>query len=194
VASWIRPTAEELRDGHPAGIPLDPADLQCVEDQDRFEADGFEFRFLTLKSRNDFRERYMEVKKVWDLKRQELEKTQGYTPVNRRTNNYPNPDPSNARAVPKPIHNARFSHQFSALTEMRESESKPMTDKGKGKAPHCKRISRRSEKHCVRDETSTARRGTNSISSEREEERLQYRGGYGRRLGSGLLAHELGTK
>jgi len=93
--------------------------LQCVEDQDRFEADRFELRFFTSESRNDFWAKYMAVKKAWDLKRQDLEKTQGYTPVNRRPNHYPNPDCSNARPIPQPKHKTPFS----CLSEIKDTGS-----------------------------------------------------------------------
>jgi len=198
VASWIRPTIEEHRAGHPAGIPLSPAALQYFEDLDRFEADRFQLAFTTLEGRNDFWRKYMEVKKDWDLLRQELEKSQGYTPVNRRPEHYPHPDMANAGFVPKPKHKTRFS--FSGITSntLHESDEpeppSPSTittiEKGKARANGAPEIHENGHADHRFLMIPSARnlsmqfisRRTGSISS---DEKVQYKGGYGRGPGSG---------
>ncbi|KAF2111929.1 kinase-like domain-containing protein [Lophiotrema nucula] len=198
VASWIRPTVEEREDGHPASIPLSPAALQYFEDLDRFEADRFQLTFTTLESRNEFWRKYMEVKKNWDLLRQELEKSQGYTPVNRRPEHYPHPDMANAGFVPKPKHKARFSFSRSASntsTEIQEPDplARPpasTSEKGKAKAldvPETRENGQMDSRFLTipsprKPTTQFARRATDSISS---DEKVQYKGGYGRGPGSG---------
>lgn len=79
-ASWIRPTQEELDGDSPAGIPLSPQVLQYYEDLDSFEAESFELRFLSTEDREDFKWRFWEIKKEWDVERQRLE---NIIPVNR---------------------------------------------------------------------------------------------------------------
>ncbi|KAF2474443.1 kinase-like protein [Lindgomyces ingoldianus] len=142
VASWIRPTPEEQADHHPAGLPLSPLVLQYFEDLDRFEADRFELRFATWEARDEFRIKYLAIKREWDLERKELEKTQGYTPVNRRPDRNPHPDLVSSGTIPKPKQKARFSFGQTALKAIMEPPpvaepkraSLPKVDKGKGRA------------------------------------------------------------
>lgn len=198
VASWIRPTQEELDGGIPAGIPLDPPTLRFFEDLDRFEADQFELCFMTRHDRDQFRDKYMEVKKNWDRLRQELEKSQGFTPVNRRPDHYPHPDLPNASFVPRPKRKAKFSIASQPTTRASEAILAQNMDKGKARAidppdnhhgqtpgepesngllnvPFDPMLSRRPDPEARSP-------GLSSLSS---DEKMAYKGGYGRGKSSG---------
>ncbi|ORY06760.1 hypothetical protein BCR34DRAFT_666527, partial [Clohesyomyces aquaticus] len=144
VASWIRPTPEEQADEAPlpAGIPLSPYVLQYFEDHDRFEADRFQLRFSSPEGRAEFQQKYRNIKKAWDGDRRELEKIQGYTPVNRRSDHQPHPDHVGAVAIPTPKHKARLSNSSNtrrisvglSSTQDLSSEFSTNVDEGKYRA------------------------------------------------------------
>ncbi|KAF2462718.1 uncharacterized protein BDR25DRAFT_347629 [Lindgomyces ingoldianus] len=108
VASWLRPTPEEQADHVPAGIPLSPPVLRYMENHDRFEADRFKVRFRSPEECWEFQQKYRIIKKAWDLERLELEKTQGYTPMNRRPVRKQHSDSPSIISITTPKHRARF--------------------------------------------------------------------------------------
>lgn len=133
VACWLRPTPEEQEAKYPAGVPLNPEVLQLAEDDDRFEAEAFTLHFLTPTARNEFKAKYTEVKKEWDLMRRQIEKTEVYMPVNRRPLRF-----SHSRhgclADLFPEHKAKFPELLAHPMEPEADPPTPNLDKGKGKA------------------------------------------------------------
>ena len=136
VASWLRPTVEEQEKWFPAGVPLDPEVLGLLEELDHFEADRFILRFYGIEARDEFLNKYMDVKKNWDLQRQKLGKSQVFTPVNRRINNFHHSKPDFLKDQ-VPEQKARFySLPNSFLKSEPEPELEPpipKADKGKAK-------------------------------------------------------------
>ncbi|KAH6619042.1 hypothetical protein C7974DRAFT_40741 [Boeremia exigua] len=76
-ASWLRPTPDELNDEeqYPAGIPLDPGVLHAYEDRDSIEVENLTLTFLCNNDRDAFKWKYLETRKAWDLRRQEVNDT-----------------------------------------------------------------------------------------------------------------------
>lgn len=122
-ASWIRPTQEELDDDCPAGIPLSPKVLSYYEDLDSFEAEEFSLTFLSNGDREDFKWKFWEVKKAWDIARQKLENT---IAVNRMPEKEPR-QPDGVGLLPVPRTKVPLTTQRSRPASFQSSSSGSMT-------------------------------------------------------------------
>ncbi|CAO2656257.1 Nn.00g050600.m01.CDS01 [Neocucurbitaria sp. VM-36] len=115
-ASWIRPTQEEYDVGCPAGIPLSPKVLSYYEDLDCIETEAFELKFLSTEDRENFKWKFWEAKRNWDVERQKLEEI---IPVNRMHEGVPRP-PDGISAPPIPRNKA---HLITATVSCGEPQS-----------------------------------------------------------------------
>ncbi|KAH7378818.1 kinase-like domain-containing protein [Pyrenochaeta sp. MPI-SDFR-AT-0127] len=118
-ASWIRPTQEELEADCPAGIPLSPKVLFYYEDLDSVEVEEFDLTFLSTGDREDFKWKFWEVKRDWDLARQKLEDT---IPINRMPEKTPQP-PDGVGLLPVPRIKAQLTTRPSRPTSFQSSSS-----------------------------------------------------------------------
>ena len=124
-ASWLRPTPEEFaaEEQYPAGIPLDPRALQYYEDIDCVEVEDIELTFRSAEDREAFICKYLETKRDWDHRRQEVGDT---VEVNREPNGS-SQLPDGVNNLPVPVERVPFLVNMGVDRELQSMSSASTT-------------------------------------------------------------------
>ncbi|KAF2795497.1 kinase-like protein [Melanomma pulvis-pyrius CBS 109.77] len=123
VASLIRPTNASI-----ASLPLCPQVLRRIESQNRFEADEFILQFAIDDTAQQFNQKYRTMKQAWVAEKAEVEKLQGFTPIQLQP--VPHSEPLSLVPRRKQGHPIPIQEQYAPT-------ARPL-NKGKGRAsiPH----------------------------------------------------------